>query len=259
VSGVDLAHSDSGGTASPVLLAHAIGCDRRMWDDLVPALAPRHRVVAIDARGHGRSPLPARPWSLEDMADDAARLLDRLGLARTHWVGLSMGGMVGQAFALRHPDRLDRLVLANTTSAYGSDGRPMWDSRIRMVTEGGLGAIRDLVTTRYFSDAFRAAHADIVARVMDRFMDTPAAGYAGCCEAIRDMSLQPRLGGVRAPTLVIAGDLDQGTPPAMSQAIAERIPGARLETIDSASHLSAVEKPAEFNSLVLDFLSARQG
>jgi 3-oxoadipate enol-lactonase len=228
-----------------------------MWEGLVPALAPAHRVVAIDARGHGASPLPARPWSLDDMADDAARLLDRLGIARAHWVGLSMGGMVGQAFALRHPDRLDRLVLANTTSAYGPEGRAMWDNRIRMVTEGGLAAIRDLVAQRYFSDAFRAAHADVVARVMDRFMLTPAAGYAGCCEAIREMSLQPRLGTIRAPTLVIAGDLDQGTPPAMSQAIAERIPGARVEVIAGASHLSAVEKPREFNALVGDFLAAR--
>jgi 3-oxoadipate enol-lactonase len=257
VSAVDLAHSDSGGAGAPVLLAHAIGCDRRMWDDLVPALRGKHRAIAIDARGHGRSPLPGRPWSLEDMADDAARLLDRLRIDRAHWVGLSMGGMVGQAFAIRHPGRLDRLVLANTTSAYGPDGRTNWDNRIRLVTEGGLAAIRDMVTQRYFSDAFRAAHADVVARVMDRFMETPAAGYTGCCEAIREMQLQARLGSVRAPTLVIAGDVDQATTVAMGEAIAERIPGARVEVIAGASHLSAVEKPAEFNALVSTFLAAR--
>jgi 3-oxoadipate enol-lactonase len=257
MSAVDLAHSDSGGDGHPVLLAHAIGCDRHMWDGLVPALAAEHRVVAIDARGHGKSALPERPWSLEDMADDAARLLDRLGIARAHWVGLSMGGMVGQAFALRHPGRLDRLVLANTTSSYGADGRAIWDNRIRMVTDGGLAAIRDLVAARYFSDAFRAAHADVAARVMDRFMETPAAGYAGCCEAIREMELLPRLGAIRAPTLVIAGELDAGTPVAMSEAIAKAIPGARLVVIRGASHLSAVEKPAEFNALVRDFLTQR--
>jgi len=257
VSAGELAHSDSGGAGSPVLLAHAIGCDRRMWDELVPALAPAHRVVAIDARGHGKSPLPQRPWSLEDMADDAARLLDRLGIARVHWVGLSMGGMAGQAFALRHPGRLDRLVLANTTSSYGPGGREMWSTRIRLVTDGGLAAIRDMVTARYFSDAFRAAHADVVERVMGRFMETPAAGYAGCCEALREMEFLPQLGAVRAPTLVIAGDLDQGTPVAMSEAIAKAIRGARLEVLHGASHLSAVEKPAEFNALVRDFLAAR--
>lgn len=256
MSAVDLAHADSGGAGTAVLLAHAIGCDRRMWDDLVPALAPRHRVVAFDARGHGGSPLPRRPWSLDDMADDAARLLDRLGIGRAHWVGLSMGGMVGQAFALRHPGRLDRLVLANTTAAYGPDGRAIWDNRIRLVTEGGLAAIRDLVAARYFSEAFRAGHPDVVSRVMDRFMQTPAEGYAGCCEAIRDMELLAHLASVRAPTLVIAGDLDQGTPVAMSEAIAARIPGARVAVIAGASHLSAVEKPAAFNALVGDFLAA---
>ena len=136
MSDVDLYCDDSGGGGAPVLLAHAIGCDRRMWEDILPALRARHRGIAFDARGHGRSPLPKRPWSLEDMADDAARLLDRLGIGRAHWVGLSMGGMVGQAFALRHASRLGKLVLANTTSSYGPEGRPNWDNRIRLVSEG---------------------------------------------------------------------------------------------------------------------------
>lgn len=249
--------TDSGGSGEAVLLAHAIGCDHRMWDDLAAALAPRRRVVAIDARGHGKSPLPARPWSLEDMADDAARLLDRLRIARAHWVGLSMGGMVGQAFALRHPDRLGRLVLANTTSSYGADGRTMWNDRIRLITEGGLAAIRDMVTARYFSEAFIASHREVVERVMARFMETPADGYLGCCEAIRELEYTAALPRIHAPTLVIAGEIDRGTTPAMARAIANGIPGARLAIIPGASHLSAVEKPAEFDALVDDFLAAR--
>ena len=257
MTAVDLQCTDSGGSGEAVLLAHAIGCDRRMWDDLVPALAPRRRVVAIDARGHGKSPLPARPWSLEDMADDAARLLDRLGIARADWVGLSMGGMVGQAFALRHPARLGRLVLANTTSSYGVDGRAMWENRIRLITEGGLAAIRDMVIARYFSEAFIATRRDVVDRVMDRFMETPADGYLGCCEAIREMEYAAALPRIHAPTLVVAGEIDQGTTPAMARVIANGIPGARLAIIPGASHLSAVEKPTEFSALVSDFLAAR--
>jgi 3-oxoadipate enol-lactonase len=257
MSAVELYCTDSGANAEPVLLAHAIGCDHRMWDELAAALAPRYRVIAIDARGHGKSPLPARPWSLADMADDAARLLDRLGIARAHWVGLSMGGMVGQAFALAHGDRLAKLVIANSTSTYGKDGPAMWDNRIRLVTEGGLAAIRDMVAARYFSPAFAASHPQVVQRVMARFMETPAEGYLGCCEAIRELDYLDALARVRAPTLVIAGDLDQGTPPAMSKAIADRVPGARLAVIPGASHLSAVEKPAEFAALVSDFLAAR--
>ena len=257
MTAVDLQCTDSGGSGEAVLLAHAIGCDRRMWDDLVPARAPRRRVSAIDARGHGKSPLPARPWSLEDMADDAARLLDRLGVARADWVGLSMGGMVGQAFALRHPGRLGRLVLANTTSSYGPDGRTMWENRIRLITEGGLAAIRDMVTARYFSEAFIARHPEIVQRVMDRFMETPADGYLGCCEAIRELEYTAALPRIHAAALVIAGEIDQGTTPAMARVIANGILGARLAIVPGASHLSAVEMPAEFNALVADFLAAR--
>jgi 3-oxoadipate enol-lactonase len=204
MSSVDLYCEDTGGRGEPVLLAHAIGCDRRMWEEVVPALSSRHRVIAIDARGHGRSPLPRRPWSLEDMADDAARLLDRLGIGRAHWVGLSMGGMVGQAFALRHPSRLGRLVLANTTSSYGPEGRPNWDNRIRLVSEGGLAAIRGTVQARYFSPAFADAHPDAVGRVMSRFMETPAEGYLGCCGAIRELDYIGVLSRIHAPTLVIA-------------------------------------------------------
>lgn len=257
MSAADLHFEDTGGAGEPVLLAHAIGCDRRMWEPVVPALARHHRVIAADARGHGRSPLPERPWSLADMADDAARLLDRLGIARVHWVGLSMGGMVGQAFALSHGERLARLVIANSTSSYGAGGRANWDSRIRLVEQGGLAAIREMVAARYFSPRFVEAHGDVVAKTMARFMQTPAAGYLGCCEAIREMDYLGELPRIAAPTLAIAGDLDQGTPVAMSQAIVERVPGAKLAVIPGASHLSAVEKPAEFATLVLDFLAAR--
>ena len=235
MSAVDLYCEDSGGPGEPVLLAHAIGCDRRMWEGLVAVLAPRHRVLAFDARGHGRSPLPARPWSLADMADDAVRLLDRLGIERAHWVGLSMGGMVGQTFALGHPQRLGRLVLANTTSSYGPEGPANWDSRIRLVTQGGLAAIHEMVASRYFSPAFRAAHGDVVERVMGRFLETPVQGYLGGCEAIRELDSLGSLGRIAAPTLVIAGDLDAGTPVAMAQAIADGIPGARLAVIAPAA------------------------
>jgi 3-oxoadipate enol-lactonase len=257
MSTVDLYCEDSGGRGEAVILAHAIGCDRRMWEELVPVLAKRHRVIALDARGHGRSALPPRPWSLEDMADDAVRVLDRLGIGRAHWVGLSMGGMVGQAFALAHPTRLARLVLANTTSSYGPGGRANWDQRIRMIEQGGLAAIRGMVASRYFAPEFAAAHPEAVERVMARFLETPQDGYLGCCEAIRELDYAGALSRVRAKTLVIAGELDPGTPVAMAEAIAEDIPGARLAVIPGASHLSVVEKPAEFASLVLDFLAAR--
>jgi 3-oxoadipate enol-lactonase len=244
------------GRGDAVVLVHAIGCDLGMWDDLAPALAEHFRVVRVDVRGHGASPVPPRPYSLGQLAGDVAAALDRLGIERAHWVGLSMGGMIGQAFALAHGTRLGRLVLANTTSSYGADGRKMWEARAKAVEEGGMAAITDLAMTRYFSDEFRERHLEAVDRVRSRFLSTDPAGYIGCCDAIRDLDFTSQLSRIKAPTLVIAGEKDAGTPAAMSDAIAQRIPGARLAVIPGAAHLSAIEKPAQFNALVRDFLAS---
>jgi 3-oxoadipate enol-lactonase len=251
-----LNHEDSETPGEAVLLSHAIGMDRRMWDGLVPVLQERFRVIVPDSRGHGLSPVPPRPYSLDAMADDARDLLDHLGIAKAHWVGLSMGGMVGMAFALRHPARLGRLVLANTTSTYGPEGPKNWDARIAAIEKGGLESIGDMVMQRYFSEGFRAREPQFVADTRARFLETAPQGYLGCCDAIRELDFSRDLGRIRAATLVIAGEEDIGTPVAMSEAIAKGIPGARLAVIPHAAHLSALEKPAQFARLVGDFLAA---
>jgi 3-oxoadipate enol-lactonase len=249
-------HFTDAGNGPAVILVHAIGCDLGMWAELAATLVAKGmRVVRVDVRGHGASPVPKRPYSLTELAGDVAAVLDRCGIDKAHWVGLSMGGMIGQAFALGHAGRLGRLVLANTTSSYGSGGRAMWEARAKAVEEGGMEAIADLVMARYFSDAFRERHPEVVAPVRTRFLATDPRGYIGCCDAIRDLAFTQRLSGIAAPTLVIAGEKDSGTPPAMSEEIALRIPGARLAIIPGAAHLSAVENPREFNALVGDFLA----
>lgn len=251
---VELHSTDSKGAGETVVLVHAIGCDLRMWDELEQALAPRYRVVRIDVRGHGESPVAPRPYTLDELADDVAAVLDRLVIRKAHWVGLSMGGMIGQAFALRHGERLGKLVIANSTSSYGPEGRTMWEARSKMVEAGGVAAIRDMATTRYFSEDFRATRPDIVERVMQRFVQTPKEGYRGCCDAIAALNFSGDLGRIDAPTLVIAGGADAGTPLSMSEAIARGISNAKLAVIPGAAHLSAVEKPDEFNALVRGFL-----
>ena len=251
---VGLHFTDSKGAGEAVVLVHAIGCDVRMWEELGAALAHGYRVVCIDVRGHGRSPVGPRPYSLDLLADDVVAVLDRLDIRTVHWVGLSMGGMIGQAFALRHGGRLEKLVIANTTSSYGPEGRQMWEARANLVEEGGVAAIRDMAATRYFSEVFRATQPGIVERVMEQFVQTPKEGYLGCCDAIAELDYSADLGRIAAPTLVIAGGADAGTPPAMSEAIVRGIPGAKLAVIPGAAHLSAVEKPAEFNALVRGFL-----
>ena len=253
MSAVPLSYRETG-AGRPVVLVHAIGCDHRMWDSLARSLSSSHRVIAVDARGHGASPVPPRPYALEDLADDVVALLDRLGIDRADCVGLSMGGMVGQALALRHPSRLGRLVIACSTSSYGPEGPANWQARIQAVERGGLEAIRDMVSARYFSDAFRAAHPDVVKVVMDHFVKTPREGYLGCCDAIARLDYAKDLARIAAPTLVIAGELDAGTPPAMSEAIARGIPGARLTVLPGAAHLAAVEAPERFDAAVGAFL-----
>ena len=248
--------TDSGGAGEAVLLVHAIGCDHRMWDALAADLAPRFRVVRMDVRGHGRSEVTPRPYSLGQLADDARGVLDERGIDKAHWVGLSMGGMIGQAFAIGHAGRLGRLVLANTTSSYGAEGAKMWEARAKAVAEGGMAAITDLAMTRYFSEEFRAARPGAVDAVKRRFLATAPQGYIGCCDAIRDLDFTRSLAKIRARTLVIAGEKDAGTPVAMSEAIAANIPGARLAVIPGAAHLSAVENPAAFNALARGFLEA---
>jgi len=248
--------TDSGGPGEAVLLVHAIGCDHRMWDGLGTALSPRLRVIRMDVRGHGNSVVSPRPYSLGQLADDARDLLDSLGIDTAHWVGLSMGGMIGQAFALRHPRRLGKLVLANTTSSYGAQGPEMWAARAKAVSEGGMAAVKELAMQRYFTDDFRTSHSDIVDRIGAGFLATDPAGYIGCCDAIRELDFTPDLNRIQAPTLVIAGEKDVGTPVAMSKAISDAIPGARLAVISGAAHLSALENPEEFNRLVAGFLAS---
>jgi 3-oxoadipate enol-lactonase len=248
-------HAVESGAGDAVVLVHAIGCDHRMWDSLAAALSPQFRVIRVDVRGHGQSPVPAGPYSLDELADDVVAVLDKRGLARAHWVGLSMGGMIGQAFALAHPDRLHRLVLANTTSAYGPDGARLWDARIKAVTEGGMAAIVETVMGRYFSDEFRETHPEIVAQFRARVLSTPVKGYVACCAALRELDFTRDLPRIRARTMVIAGEKDAGTPVAMSEEIVRHIPGAQLAVIPRAAHLSAVEDASEFNALARAFLT----
>ena len=248
-------YTDSGGRGEAVLLVHAIGCDHRMWDGLAEALAPRFRVIRMDVRGHGASVVTAGPYSLDQLADDARDVLDSLKIERAHWVGLSMGGMIGQAFALRHPGRLRKLVLANTTSSYGAQGPELWAARVKAVSEGGMAAIKELAMQRYFTEDFREANLDTVNRIGDGFVATDPQGYIACCQAIAKLDFTGDLHRIAAPTLVIAGEKDVGTPVAMSESIAREIPGAKLVVIRGAAHLSAIENPEEFNRAVEDFLA----
>ena len=237
-----------------IVLSHAIGCDLMMWDGLANLLAADCQVITYDHRGHGSSDSPDGFYSMADLADDAAQMLRDIESGPVVWIGLSMGGMVGQELALRHPKLVRALVLANTTSGYPEAARQAWQQRITTVREQGIEAIADAVMGRYFHDGFRADNSASVQRFRTRLTSTDVTGYIGCCHAVGTVDTTARLGQINAPTLVIAGELDQGTPLAMSQTLCGGIAGARLEVIQGASHISAIEQPQAFADLVTAFI-----
>ena len=249
----------AGSARHTIVLSHALGCDVSMWDVLANALAAQgHRVVCFDHRGHGGSESPPGPYAIEQLADDAARLLDELkqrtGCGPVVWVGLSMGGMVGQALALQHPHLLSALVIANSSSGYDDAGRSAWRQRIEFIRAQGLEAIADGAMERWFTEGFRKSQPASVARWRRRVTSNVAEGYIASCEALARLDLSDRIAAIRLPTLVIAGELDPGTPVAMSELIAQRIAGSTLKVLPGLSHLSVLEDPAAFEAALRPFI-----
>jgi 3-oxoadipate enol-lactonase len=244
------------GEGPPVVFSHALGCDLSMWDDMATALEASFEVLRYDHRGHGTSETPPGPYSMDDLVDDAARAIGEWGCGPVVWVGLSMGGMVGQGLATRHPEMVRGLVIANSTCHYPDEARAMWQQRIATVMAHGMAGVVDTVIERYFHERFRGIHPATEQRFRRMVLATDASGYVGCCHAIAAMDFRAALPRVKCPTLVIAGEFDQGAPVSMSRAIAALIPGARLEIIEDASHLSAIEQPEAFLALLRTFLGS---
>ncbi len=241
-----------------LVMSHSLGCNLSSWAHEAQALAGRFRVLRFDTRGHGDTDAPAAAYTLDQLADDLQALLDALGIDRCHFMGLSMGGMIGMTHALRHPGRFDRLLLCNTSSRIGPEAAPIWKQRIETVGAGGMEPIIVPTLSRWFTEPFRTARPDVMATVAAMIRSTPPAGYIGCCHAIPAIDLTDRLGGIGSPTLVIAGDQDVGTPVEMARAIQLGIPGARLAVLPRASHLSNLEHPGPFGRLLADFLGGDQ-
>ncbi len=252
-NGIDI-HYRITGSGPWVTLSHSLACDLTMWDEQAEVLSGRHTVLRFDSRGHGKSGAPPGPYGLEQMADDVIGLLDALGVARTHFVGLSMGGMIGQHVALQAPQRVARLVLADTSSRLPPEVLPVWQERIRIVSEHGMEARSSRRWQRWFTAPFRASHPHVMARIGALIRATPVAGFIGCCHAVPQIDVAARLRGLTLPTLILVGDQDGGTPPSMAQEMHAAIAGSEFELIAGASHLSNIEQADRFNALLLDFL-----
>jgi 3-oxoadipate enol-lactonase len=233
------------------MLSNSLGTNVHMWDDQAREFAKHFRLIRYDRRGHGRSTVPAGPYSMERFGKDVIAILDALKIEKTNWCGLSMGGMVGQWLGANAPNRVNKLILSNTSSYY-PDKSP-WNERIAFVREKGLAGLVDANMQRWFTEGFRAKHPEVIERMKAIFTGTDPKGYIACCEAIRDMDFRDSNPRIKAPTMVIVGAQDPATPPAAGEAIAKAIPGAKVATIDAA-HIANMEQPQIYTSTVLEFL-----
>lgn len=256
--GVRLAYRVEGSAdvARPWLVfSHSLACDHTMWDPQMAAFSD-FRILRFDTRGHGQSSAPAGEYALEALADDLKAVLDAAGIRRCHFIGLSMGGMIGQQFLLKYPARFDTVTLADTTSRYPAESRAVWEERLALVRGRGMDAIVPSTLERWFTVAFRESRPEEVGRIGRLIRSTPVVGYAGCAQGISRINLTARLRDIDCPALVIVGDSDLGTPQSMAEEIVQAMPRSRLHVIPRAAHLSNVEQPAEFNRVVRQFLAA---
>lgn len=242
--------------APVVTLTHPLGATLALWDDHAPALAKQYRVLRYDVRGHGGSEIPPGPYTLGQMAGDLEELLRSLGITGTHFVGVSMGGLIGMTAALSHPRLIQSLVLCDTTACYGPGLRPMWEDRIRVAeTEGMTAALVDRTMGIWFTAPFRTREKDTVNRIAAMLERSDPRGYAAAIRAIGFVDLTERIAAIRCPTLVVVGEQDAGTPPAMARVIHERIRDAQLLVLSGAAHCAVVEASNRFLPVLMSFLA----
>ena len=248
-----LHHVVDGDPAAPtVVLASSLGTTHAMWEPQTGSLGERFRVVRCDRRGHGRSPSVPGPTTIDDLGRDLVELLDALDIERVSFCGLSLGGLEGMWLAVNAPERVDRLVLACTSSSFAP--RETWVERAATVTNEGLESIADATMGRWFSPSFRDAEPAVVTRFREMLVSTPPEGYVACCEVLADTDLTGELERIAAPTLVVTGSEDPTISPARGDELAGAVPGARHVVVDGAAHLANVDRPEAFTTALLGHL-----
>ncbi|RKT25874.1 3-oxoadipate enol-lactonase [Paraburkholderia sp. RAU2J] len=232
---------------------HQLGGDLSVWDQLAGYFRDDYTVLRYDVRGHGNTAVSGQPFSVDDLSNDLAALLDALGAPTTHLVGMSMGGMIAQQFALNHPSRVDTLTIADSAARTLPESRAVWDQRAHTARSDGVAALVPATLSRWLTPGFQAAHPEAVEQIREVLAHTLPEGYAMACEALRDFDVSSKLGSIRCPTLTVAGRHDSGTPPAATRAIADAIEGAQFELLDAA-HLAPIEQSHRFAALLETFL-----
>ena len=255
INGIELAYELSGPEGgAAVVLHHPLATNHSFWDDLTARLSSRFRVLRFDARGHGQSEAPRGPYAFETLAGDVLGLMDHVAIANACFLGLSMGGMVGQMLGLEHAHRFSSLILASTTSRVPPEFGAIWDERIKTVRERGMASQVEESMPRWVSPQAIASGHGAIPGLKAMIRNTPPEGYCGWAGAIRTLDITDRLKAIRLPTLVVVGELDPSTPVAASQTIARAIPGSELVIMKGVAHMMSSEVPEEFHAHVRPFL-----
>lgn len=258
VAGIDI-HYELSGSGPWLTLSHSLAANLGMWDAQLALLNQNFTVLRYDIRGHGETQGTEGPYTLEQLADDIHGLLLHLGVVRTHWVGLSLGGMIGQVLAIRHPEILDHVVIADSTGKAAPNAATLWGERAAVARSQGMGALVQPTLSRWFTDPYREANPDVMACIGQGIESTSVAGFAGCCAAISVINTHQGLQQLRIPGLVLVGDQDKATPPAMSEQIHQNWPQSKYLEIKDAAHLSNIEQALAFNHALTEFLPLRVG
>lgn len=243
---------DGAADGPTLVFANSLGSDHRIWDPILPFLNKKFRIIRYDQRGHGLSDVTPSPYSIGDLANDLAGLIEGLKIDNAMVCGLSVGGMIAQSLAASFSDRVRAIILCDTAMQIGPPS--MWDERIAVIQKGGIGVLTEPIMERWFTLAFRENRVTDFRGYVNMLERTPAEGYIGTCCAIRDADLREAAASIDRPTLVVCGDQDMATPPELAGKLADAINGANLSLIEDAAHISCVEQPEIFSRLLLNFV-----
>ena len=250
---VTLHYRDEGDpNGAPIVFANSLGTDFRLWNKIIALMPEGLRILRFDKRGHGLSSCPKGHYTMTELVDETAQLMQALEFENSLFVGLSIGGLIGQGLAHQHPSLVKSLVISNSAARIGTP--EMWQERIELLQAGGIEALADPIMERWFSKEFRANYLEELSGWRNMLTRTPLAGYIGCSAAIAESDFTESTATLNLPTMLIAGSEDGSTPPDLMRATADLIVGSRFELIDNAGHLPCVEQPDEYARLIGEFI-----
>ena len=255
INDIHVAYEIHGDSGPWLMMSHSLGCTLAMWEHQIADLSRDYRVLCYDTRGHGNTDATSGPYSLDMLADDALGLIDYLAIQKITWVGFSMGGMIGQTFTLKYPERVSALVLADRNSGHTTTPLSMWNDRIRIASEQGMEPLVQPAIERWFTESFRTQQPATVAKVAQMISHTSVAGWSGCCAAIAAVNTTKRLNEIKCPVLVMVGEYDVGTPLSAALVIQRHLKQSTLVVISDAAHMTDVEQPLQFNRALKMFLA----